>query len=144
MKIDYKECDMLLDCYNKLKASDNFLYIAVEVPYLSRCIDMVLINNENIVITIEFKLFDWKTAIRQARDHSLGADQSYICLPKQTTNVSETMERLLMKFGVGLLLYDKNSVTPFETVIQASPRSRWNIWADSLRSRTIQLAYVNQ
>lgn len=143
MKFDYKECDMLLDCYEKLKASSKYSYVAIEVPYMSRCIDMVLIDKNNTVISIEFKLSNWKTAIKQARDHSLGADLSYICLPKQLSNINSNMQGLLHDTGVGLLLYDRYSDSPLEIAVEANSRSRWNIWIESLRNRTIQLAYSN-
>jgi hypothetical protein len=74
-----------------------------EVPFLSRCIDVAYINLNDEVISIEFKLKNWRHAIRQARDHALGADRVYIGLPAE--RVSEEMKRAVQTENIGLLLY---------------------------------------
>ncbi len=76
--------------------------VACEVPFLSRCIDMVLLTGTETV-TIEFKLHDWRQAIKQARDHKLGANRAYVCMPYRKQ--SDAMIRALDKEGIGLLFY---------------------------------------
>lgn len=78
--------------------------IAKEVPFLSRCIDLVFIEpDDGTLVTVEFKLDNWKHAVRQAKDHALGADQAYICLPSR--KVDSEIQRYVKKSGVGLAIY---------------------------------------
>ncbi|MCP4653602.1 MAG: hypothetical protein GY858_09525 [Candidatus Omnitrophica bacterium] len=94
-----------------------------EVPVLGRFADLVYIEN-NTVVAIEFKLFNWRRAIRQSYDHKLGADFSYVCMPKR--KITQEMRRALKSAGVGLKFYREDGRWPFEEVISA-PRSR-EIW----------------
>lgn len=97
------EWDMVLDCKSMFEQSGHYSKIQCEVPFLSRCIDMVLLDKKNRVITIEFKLKDWRHAIEQAYDHMRGADYAYICIPM--THPSKLLISELNKYGIGLLLY---------------------------------------
>lgn len=74
-----------------------------EISFFRRSIDLVVLDN-NILKTIEFKLKDWKKAIRQIIDHQIVADYSYLCMPKR--NLSETMIEQLKSNGIGLYFYD--------------------------------------
>ncbi len=65
-------------CYKKLLESNRYKAIIKEVPYLSRSIDMILITGDNDIFSIEFKLTNWRKAIRQAADHKNGTDKAYI------------------------------------------------------------------
>ena len=40
-------------------------------------------SNKNEIVSIEFKLKNWKQAIKQALDHKNGTDRSYICMPER-------------------------------------------------------------
>lgn len=75
------EIDMVNACYNYLAEYDEYVRIVREVPFLSRCIDLVLISSGGEIISIEFKIKNWRQAIEQAKNHMLGADKAYICLP---------------------------------------------------------------
>lgn len=77
------EWEMVLDCKNYFEKKNIYQKVACEIPFLSRCIDMVLIDNQNEVITIEFKLTKWRDAILQAYDHMRGADYAYVCMPER-------------------------------------------------------------
>ena len=97
------EATMVDNCYEYF--SNNCIYnrIEKEVPFLSRCIDMVLIVRECETITIEFKINNWRQAIRQAKNHMLGADRAYICLPKREPSIE--LVNALHEAGIGLFLY---------------------------------------
>lgn len=77
--------------------------VFVQVPFLSRCIDMVIIDGEEI-ISVEFKLHDWRKAIAQSRDHLLGVDKAYVCLPARETP-SEILIENLKEHGIGLFFF---------------------------------------
>jgi hypothetical protein len=99
------ELDMVLDCYTFFKNVVGFEHVVLEVPFLSRCIDMVLINENGVIFTIEFKVHNIKQAIKQARDHSLGADYAYICIPeKKKVNME-----LFRNENIGLFLYNPST-----------------------------------
>lgn len=101
------EWEMVLDCKACLEKREQYKIIECEIPFLSRCIDMVLIDNSDKITTIEFKLTKWKDAIAQAYDHMRGADYAYVCLPKKKP--SENLIRELKQNGIGLLLYDEQA-----------------------------------
>lgn len=103
-------------CYKYLLSLPNIRMVKQEVPFLSRCIDIVMINDSNEIISIEFKVSKWRHAIEQAINHKLGADKAYICLPKR--NITETLSTAIKEAGIGLLLYDD---TVEEKVIEAIP-----------------------
>jgi len=91
-----------------------------EVPLLGRIVDLVYLES-NKIITVEFKIRDWRRAILQARDHLLGADYSYICMPKR--RVTDSLKEELRKVGIGLIFYRSQGEWPFETIITA-PKSK--------------------
>lgn len=93
--------------YKYLSKLSNIKIIKKEVPFLSRCIDIVLLNDSNEIISIEFKVSKWRHAIEQATNHKLGADKAYICLPKR--NITSKLSGAIEDAGLGLLLYDENN-----------------------------------
>jgi hypothetical protein len=101
------EIEMVTDCYHYLKNNyPNCDSIVREVPFLSRCIDMVIFTKDKRTITIEFKIKNWRKALEQAKNHRLGADKSYICLPSK--KLSEDLLDLLRTENIGLFLYNPN------------------------------------
>lgn len=116
-------------CYEYLLNLPNIRIVKKEVPFLSRCIDIVMINDLNEIISIEFKVSKWRHAIEQATNHKLGADKAYICLPKR--NVTETLSAAIKEAGIGLLLYDD---TIEEKVIEAIPIQNENANVTAFRN----------
>ena len=108
---------------NLVKAALKRLYkqksfkVCCEVPILGRSADMVYIIGK-LLTTIEFKLKNWKKALRQSGDHKLGADYSYVCMPRRC--VSEEMRQEFIDRGVGLVFFKEKGKWPFEEIIKAS------------------------
>ena len=96
------ELDMVLDCYAFFKDTTGFKNIVLEVPFLSRCIDMVLVNEKGVIFTIEFKISNVRHAITQAKDHAMGADYAFICIP-ENKKVDGVSGQVLF---IGLVLVD--------------------------------------
>jgi len=94
---------MVNNCYEYLLGMNTYTSIVREVPFLSRCIDMVIITRDNEMITIEFKIKDWRHALEQVKNHKLGADRAYICLPIKQP--SSKLLNALSDEKVGLYLY---------------------------------------
>jgi hypothetical protein len=126
------EFEMVDECYNYLsKKEDLYTDIAREVPFLSRCIDLVLISNKREIITIEFKVKNWREAIGQAKDHMLGADKVYICIPQKKPN--DNFIDLLISEKIGLYLYDPKAPQLMTEYISAPVNSRKvNIFGDMI------------
>ncbi len=99
----------------KLLAGKYKIYTAV--PLYNRCIDAVLLG-EGRLTTVEFKVKDWRRAVRQIRTHLLAADYSYLCMPKR--QVPQELEQILMEMGVGLWLFDFN-IKEIEEVLSPEP-----------------------
>lgn len=112
------------DSFKRLRSLTS-INVRHEVPLLGRIVDLVYIQ-AGLVITVEFKMHDWRRAILQARDHLLGADYAYICMPKR--KISEQLQSAIKKAQVGLVFHKKQGDWPFDIVIEA-PRSKdtWEI-----------------
>jgi hypothetical protein len=129
------ELDMVNDCFEYLKDLAMYKYIVLEIPFLSRCIDMVLITPNEKLITIEFKISDINHAIEQARDHRLGADYSFICIPKRK-NIEN---QLFKKEKIGLLYYNKDQKVKIETIIIAPYNKPVELFRKQLINNTIKV-----
>jgi len=77
--------------------------IFMEVPLYNRSIDAVLLKGKEL-ITVEFKVRDWRRAVRQVRTHLLAADYSYICMPEK--KIPGEFIEILSKIGAGLWLFN--------------------------------------
>lgn len=113
--------------FDSLERIRNIASISVkhEVPLLGRIVDLVYLQNGR-VFTVEFKMRDWRRAIMQAKDHLLGADYSYICMPKR--KISKNFKAELKKAKIGLVFHKEVGDWPFEVMIEA-PQSNdtWEV-----------------
>lgn len=104
-----------------------------EAPLLGRSVDLVFYKDE-AVHSIEFKLKDWRKAINQARDHQLGADFAYICLPGK--NVTEAMRAAAQEVGIGILELCESEDWPFDTVLPARrSKDQWSVARKNLMNQ---------
>jgi len=112
------------------------LKVCCNVAILGRCIDLVFIKHGKIH-TVEFKIRDIRRAVRQARDHKLASDYSYICVPRK--QITEPIFDLILGAGIGLFFFDETSQWPFDTVRKA-PRSdeTWIVAHEKLRHHIIE------
>ena len=134
MVITMTEIEMVKDCYQKLKKIEMINKIYLEVPYMSRYIDMVIVKNDNKIITIEFKLKNWKKALKQAKVHKYGANEAYICMPEPARGFKEEFIRALNNKGIGLYQYREKQENPLDEVVQArEEKNRWQPRVDLLR-----------
>jgi len=115
------EQDMVEAVVGRLRR--NGISAAVGVPFMWRCIDLLLVG-EDCIEAIEFKLRDWRRGIRQAQDHLLGADYAYICIPSREPTAQ--LAQACAESGIGLLLFDAGSHEPFEVAIPATRSDR--VW----------------
>ena len=97
--------------------------VCLDVPIMGRCVDLAYLCKGEIT-TIEFKLKDWKRALKQARDHMLGADYCYICMPERS--ITDYFKTEIESSGIGLLFFRNEEGWPFQIIVEA-PRSR-QVW----------------
>lgn len=100
-------------------AACNGVIACCQVPLLGRCVDLVYVRGATVT-TVEFKLTDWRRALKQASDHRLGADYAYVCTPRR--RISLEMRTEFGAAGVGLLFLSEHARWPFEAAVDA-PRS---------------------
>ena len=116
------EADMMRDGFNYLSNKKDYKIAKCEVPFLSRCIDVVLVDKNDRIISIEFKVSKWRHAIEQAQNHKLGSDSAYICLPKR--RITEALTTAVEDAGIGLLIYDADLKEKISVAIPAPHRSK--------------------
>ncbi len=107
---------MLVD--GALRRLRNFPSIRVccEVPVLGRSVDLAYVR-DGVLVTVEFKVRDWRRALLQVRAHLLAADYCYIWMPER--RISNDMELAMERTGIGLLFYTDEGKWPFVPVIEA-------------------------
>ncbi len=70
--------------------------------------DLLIFNGH--IIAIEFKLKNWKQAIKQAYRYKSFSEESYVLLDKKYVNKAKENIDIFIKFNVGLAAVDKNIV----------------------------------
>lgn len=100
-----------------------------EVGFFDRSIDMVLIKNRSL-ITVEFKIKDWRKAIKQIKRDIIVADYSYLCMPER--KISEELITLLKKYGIGLWLYRLDEDKIIEKVKAHKSPFQWEYYKKHL------------
>ncbi len=79
------------------------------------------------LMSIEFKLDNWKSALRQALRYRAFSDKSFVVMPASKKKLLSQNADLFKKFGIGLALYDHVSgdieilVKPKRTNVNALP-----------------------
>ena len=124
------EASLVKSAYNRLKENPS-LHVHFNVPLLGRYADLAYMADESI-ITVEFKIRDWRRATKQARDHLLAADFAYVCMPAR--RLSEEFARILTDTGVGLLFFKTRGEWPFEIIVEAQKSTeKWSIASSAVR-----------
>ncbi len=80
-----------------------------EVPYLSRSIDVVYLDEEGCPVVVELKLRDWRRGIQQASLCLTAAPKAYVGLPAE--KVSDAVLSAARDEGVGVLAVSLESGT---------------------------------
>lgn len=111
----------LKKAYKILSKRKDIQNIATEVPILGRYVDLAFIKEKNIY-TYEFKINDCKRALIQSKDHMLGADYCFICMPPRT--FKNEFLQLVMDAGVGLCTLVDDAKWPFKEIIKAKKSKR--------------------
>ena len=111
----------------------------LEISVLNRCIDIAYLNADSELITIEIKLRDWRTALKQALDHQLYADRAYIYLPKpRRGEASPKLIELLNEYGIGLVWFkfdgEGEGLSFEELVVARKSLSYWPVARKKIES----------
>jgi len=111
------EIDLVDSFKNNLDSLFDIKIYKEEVPFLSRNIDLVMVDKENNFISIEFKLNDIQGVLAQSLKCLLCSDFVYVCLPKRNLR-KKTIEEF-EKNGIGIILIDSD-VTIFKKAKRSS------------------------
>jgi hypothetical protein len=80
-----------------------------EVPFMSRIIDLVVLDNEEIT-SYELKITKWKHAIEQMKEHRIASSYCILCMPKRS--ISEKLCKKIVEelafYGFGFSLWDEH------------------------------------
>lgn len=119
-----EEAHLVERAFQKLEKNPS-VTVRCSVPLLGRCVDLAYLH-ESSLVTVEFKLHDWRRALRQARDHRLATDYAYVCMLRR--EITMAMRQEFICLGVGLSFYSNRGDWPFEIAVQA-PRSceTWSV-----------------
>lgn len=124
----HSEQFFVLNAYNKLKSLN--VPCVWECPLLGRSIDL-LYYKDNFICSVEFKLNNWKKALVQARDHQLGADLAYICMPEK--KISDKIKKEAQELNIGILELNESEHWPFVTILPAKKsEDQWCIGKEKL------------
>ena len=82
--------------------------VFAEIPFLSRRIDIVVLNGEEIY-SYELKLKNWKKAIEQLKDQRIVSNYSILCMPKKNMTIQQEQKitKELSFYGFGFNLWDQ-------------------------------------
>lgn len=103
MKTTFSEQEMVIKFCKVLEKKGKAF--AVEVPFFSRSVDLVFTDSDGKYRAIEFKLKNWRQAISQAKCYMLGAEFTFICIPKNIYN--ERVEKEILDSNCGLIIFDE-------------------------------------
>ena len=96
--------EKVLNYYRKKKKD-----IFSEVPFMSRIIDLVVLEGEEIT-SYELKIRKWKHAVEQMKEHRIASSYCYLCMPKQS--ISERLLKRIVEelvfYGFGFGLWNEN------------------------------------
>lgn len=118
-----------------------YQYVLKEAPVFSRSIDLVYINEEQEVVSVEIKLRDWRRAITQAIDHQLVVDRAYICLPNKKRGVSDELLNLLDSTGIGLLFFKKKFGIVKLQEVKPAQKTDFSWWPSREKLEKLLYAY---
>lgn len=139
MTFDFSEKEMVIQ-YCKILESKRVSF-AVEVPFYYKSIDLVYFDPRERIIALEFKISNWRKAIRQAEECSYGADEVYVCLPEQLFN--ENIEHEIKKSNCGLIIFNIRTLEIRIVVPFKKKKSKKFNSAISLLRRGIEFSQTN-
>lgn len=82
-------------------------------------IDIILIK-ENIkeIVAIEVKIYDWKTAIRQANLNKIACHESYVAIWHEFSHRALRKKELFEDLGIGLIIIGRG----YQPIVKIQPR----------------------
>lgn len=103
-----------------------FRHWSWQIPSYNRVIDFGGINFKNELIGIEYKLHDWRRALKQADSHRMTFDYLYILLPER--KYANDLIEEAKKNGIGIIIFNGNPD------IILKPRKQRYRWRPSQRN----------
>lgn len=126
--------EILRDKFCLYRQANTYIEIYKEVPVYSRSVDLVEYNiNTKELTAIEFKINDWKRALKQLNCITMCFDYLVLCIPKPKTqkcilNISETCKQ----GGIGLYLWDDENDIFTHDCMEINTKTIWEIQKQSI------------
>lgn len=73
------------------------------------CLTKKALIPQTTIVSIEFKLHDWRKALQQAVRHLAFADKAYVIMPQEKKRLLVENLELFNSFGVSVAVYDASS-----------------------------------
>ena len=109
-----------------------------EIPFMSRIIDLVMIDNK-ATTTYELKLKNWQKGIEQLKEQRIATDYCYLCLPKNETS-KKVMSKIIQELsfhGLGLCLWDDDKCKLITKIRAKKSETRSQFANDRLRESLV-------
>lgn len=99
-------------------------YVFIEVPYFRKRVDIVFASSSlKNLYAVETKIFDWRSAVKQATMNQLFAQLSYVALPDwRIGKLNRNIFEIFRRYQVGLISVRKDA----EIVIPARRNGYFN------------------
>ncbi len=113
----------------KYYSKNNKKELYKEVPVFSRSVDLVEYDTRKHKITaIEFKVKDWKRAIKQLLEVMSCFDYLVLCIPKpKTITCLDRIKKECVGNGIGLITWNPDSNTFYRECNPKNVRAVWNV-----------------
>ena len=80
------------------------IYREIAIPNVGRISDIIVFISDRRIVNIECKMINYSEVIKQAQDHLIWADYSYVCFYAETYLPTYELKKLIEN-GIGLLLW---------------------------------------
>ncbi len=121
--------EILRDKFCLYRQTNTSIEIYKEVPVYSRSVDLVEYNiNTKELTAIEFKINDWKRALKQLNCITMCFDYLVLCIPRPKTqkcilNIYEACKQN----GIGLYLWDDGNDIFTHDCMEINTKTIWKI-----------------
>ena len=117
----------------KFKTENNDIEYVQEPKGLFGIPDVIIFNGK--IVAIEYKLKNWKQAMKQAYRYQSFSDQTYVILDAAYINLAKNNIDMFIKFNIGLGAVDNNDVKFYYKPIYKKP------FSNKLSKKALELFY---
>jgi hypothetical protein len=117
--------DSFLSLLNSARSPWGFVKVATEFNYQRGRTDVVAHTDDGIVIAVEAKLGDWRTALHQAFRNRCFTNRSYVLLPKDTAIRAHRYAGEFDRRHVGICYLSDTEIVVLHLAKESEPVEPW-------------------